>query len=206
MKAKLVTLDKKELRDIPISDTIFGLKVRKDLIKRVVDWQRAKTMRGTHKTKTVSEVSGSGKKPFKQKGTGRARQGTARGVQRRGGGVAFGPIPRSHEISLQKKVRRLGMKHALSAKFLSNSVYIIESITMEKPKTADLRKFLSNFGLGKFFIIDGNQIDRNVRLSIKSLHNACVVPAIGANVYDIINSDYILISKDGLASLEERLK
>ncbi len=206
MKAKLLSLDNKEVGDIEIDDSIFGLEARIDIIKRVVDWQRAKAMSGTHQTKTVGEVSGSGKKPFKQKGTGNARQGNARGVQRRGGGIAFGPVTRSHEIKLQKKVRKLGMRHALSIKFSEGGVHIIDSTKMDKPKTADLVKSLAHFGSGKFFIIDGKEVDHNMKLSAKSAVNACVVPVIGANVYDIINSDYILISKSALPLLEERLK
>ena len=206
MKAKLLSLDNKELGDIMVNDAIFGLEARIDIIKRVIDWQRAKAMSGTHKTKTVGEVSGSGKKPFKQKGTGNARQGNARGVQRRGGGIAFGPVPRSHEIKLQKKVKKLVMRHALSVKFSEGAVHIIDSTKMKEPKTSDLVKSLSNFGFGKFFIIDGKEVDQNIKLSAKSAANTCVVPVIGANVYDIVNSDYILISKDALPLLEERLK
>jgi large subunit ribosomal protein L4 len=206
MKAKLLSLDNKVLGDVEVNDAIFGLEARIDIIKRVVDWQRAKAMSGTHQTKTVGEVSGSGKKPFKQKGTGNARQGNARGVQRRGGGIAFGPVTRSHETKLQKKVRKLGMKHALSIKFSEGAVHIIDSTKMDKPKTADLVKSLSHFGSGKFFIIDGKEVDQNMKLSAKSVVNTCVVPVVGANVYDIINSDYVLISKSALPLLEERLK
>lgn len=206
MEAKLLSLDNKIIGDVALNEAIFGLEVRIDIIKRVVDWQRAKAMSGTHQTKTVGEVSGTGKKPFKQKGTGNARQGNARGVQRRGGGIAFGPVTRSHETSLQKKVRKLGMRHALSIKFSEGAVHIIDSTKMSAPKTADLVKSLANFGPGKFFIIDGKEVDQNMKLSAKSAINTWVVPAIGANVYDIVNSDHILISKDALSLLEERLK
>ena len=206
MEAKLLSLDNQILGDVKLNSNIFGLEARADIIKRVVDWQCAKARSGTHKTKTVGEVSGSGKKPFKQKGTGNARQGNARGVQRRGGGIAFGPVVRSHAIKLQKKVRKLGMKHALSVKLAEGALYIIDSTRMDKPRTADLMKSLANFGSGRFFIIDGKEVDPNMKLSAKAMVNANIVPAIGANVYDIVNSDYILISKDGLSFLEERLK
>lgn len=206
MKTKLLSLDNKVVGEVELSDAIFGLEARIDIIKRVVDWQRAKSMAGTHATKTVAQVSGTGKKPFKQKGTGNARQGNARGVQRRGGGIAFGPVVRSHETSLQKKVRKLGMKHALSIKFSEGGVYIIDSVKMNAPKTSDLVKSLSSFGSGKFFIIDGAMVDQNMKLSAKSAVDAHVVPVVGANVYDIVNSDYILISQDALPLLEERLK
>lgn len=206
MKAELLNLDKKVVGEVSLSDSIFGLETRVDIIKRVIDWQRAKAMSGTHKVKTVGEVSGSGKKPFKQKGTGNARQGNARGVQRRGGGVAHGPQVRSHATGLQKKVRALGLKHALSMKLSEGSLYILDSVKMSSPKTSLIVKSLSNFGAGKFFIIDGENVDTNFKLSSRSIVGTSVVPAIGANVYDVINSDFVLISQDGLSLLEERLK
>jgi large subunit ribosomal protein L4 len=206
MKAELVSLDKKVVGEIALSDSVFGLEARVDIIKRVIDWQKAKARSGTHSVKTVGEVSGTTKKPFKQKGTGNARQGNARGVQRRGGGVAHGPQVRSHEISLQKKVRKLGMRHALSVKMAEGALHFIDSVEMKAPKTSHLVKLLSNFGTGKFFIIDGETVDKNFKLSAASAINTNVVPAIGANVYDIISSDHILISKNALLLLEERLK
>lgn len=206
MEAKLLNLDNKVVGEVKLNDGIFGLEARIDIIKRVVDWQRAKAMSGTHQAKTVGEVAGTGKKPFKQKGTGHARQGNAQGVQRRGGGIAFGPVTRSHATDLQKKVRRLGMKHALSIKFAEGAIHIIDSTKMEAPKTADLVNSLSKFGSGKFFIIDGAEVNQNMKLSAKSAVNTNVVPVIGANVYDIIRSDHILIAKDALPLLEERLK
>lgn len=206
MKAELLSLEKKVVGEVALDDSIFGLEARVDIIKRVIDWQRAKARSGTHSVKTVGEVSGSTKKPFKQKGTGNARQGNARGVQRRGGGIAHGPQVRSHEIKLQKKVRKLGLKHALSIKNSEGALYIIDSVSMERPKTSDLIKSLSNFGSGKFFVIDGNVVDANLKLSAASAVNANVVPVVGANVYDIISSDHVLISKNALMLLEERLK
>ncbi len=206
MKAELVSLDKKVVGELMLNDSIFGLEARVDLIKRVIDWQMAKARSGTHSVKTVGEVSGTGKKPFKQKGTGNARQGNARGVQRRGGGVAHGPQVRSHDIKLQKKVRALGLKHALSLKLSEGSVYFIDSVAMKNPKTSELVKTLGKFGSGKFFIVDGDVVDNNLKLSVASAVNACVVPAIGANVYDIVSSDHVLISKNALSLLEERLK
>jgi large subunit ribosomal protein L4 len=206
MKAELLSLDKENVGEVILNDEIFCLEVRGDIIKRVVDWQRAKAMSGTHKVKTVGEVAGSNKKPFKQKGTGNARQGNKRAIQLRGGGVAHGPVPRSHEIKLQKKVRKLGLKHALSAKLSEGSLYIIDSVKMASPKTSELTKKLANFGSGKFFVIDGQIADQNLKLSANSIPNTNVVPVIGANVYDIVNSDYVLISRDSLSLLEERLK
>ena len=207
MKADLVSLENQVVGEVSLSEAIFGLTAREDIVKRVIDWQRAKARSGTHAVKTVGEVSGSNKKPFKQKGTGNARQGNARGVQRRGGGIAHGPQVRSHETSLQKKVRKLGLKHALSIKLASGGLHFVDSIEMKQPKTAELVKALANFGGGRFFVIDGAAVvSRNLKLSAASAANACVVPVIGANVYDIIKSDHVLISKEALPLLEERLK
>lgn len=206
MKAELLNLNKEKVGDVDLADSIFGLDVRIDIIKRVVDWQRAKSMSGTHKVKTNSEVSGTTKKPFKQKGTGNARQGSLRSVQMRGGGVAHGPVVRSHETKLQKKVRSLGLKHALSMKMELGGLYFVDSVDLDEPKTKVIAGHLANFGEGKFFIIEAGQVNKNLSLSIKNLHNANVVPVMGANVYDIINSDIVMISKDALSLLEERLK
>ena len=194
MKADLVSLKNQVVGEVSLSEAIFGLEAREDIVKRVIDWQRAKARSGTHSVKTVGEVSGSNKKPFKQKGTGNARQGNARGVQRRGGGVAHGPQVRSHETSLQKKVA-------------AGALHFVDSVEMKQPKTAELVKALANFGGGRFFLIDGASIaSKNLKLSAASAINTCVVPVIGANVYDIIRSDHVLISKDALPLLEERLK
>lgn len=205
MKVALVSLKKKVVGEISLRPDIFGLEARVDIIKRVVDWQKSRARSGTHSVKTVGEVSGTTKKPFKQKGTGNARQGNARGVQRRGGGIAHGPQVRSHETQLQKKVRKLGLKHALSAKLSEGSLHFVDSLDMAKPKTSDLAKSLSCFGEGKFFMITDNN-NESLRLSAASLKGACIVPVIGANVYDIINSHHVLISKDALPLLEGRLK
>lgn len=206
MKAELLSLDKKKVGDIDLNDSIFGLEARMDIIKMVVDWQRAKAMSGTHATKTISEVSGTTKKPFKQKGTGNARQGSLRSAQMRGGGISHGPVVRSHATKLPKKVRALGLKHALSLKMSSGSLFVIEAPKLSSPKTKPVVDALANFGKGKFFIVDGSEVEENLKLSTRSIANMISVPAIGANVYDIVNSDFVLITKDALALLEERLK
>jgi len=206
MEAKLVNFENKEVGVVSLTDYIFGLEDREDIVKRVIDWQLAKRRSGTHAVKTVGEVSGSNKKPFKQKGTGNARQGNARGIQRRGGGVAHGPQVRSHAIKLQKKVRVLGMRHALSSKFASGELYFVDSLSIDKPKTKDFISKLAQFGDGKFFIVSGAEVNHNVKLSSFAVENVTVVPAIGANVYDIIRSDKVILTKDALVMLEERLK
>ena len=205
MEANLVNLENNVIGRVSIAASIFVENPREDIIKRVVDWQRAKARSGDHSVKTVGEVSGSNKKPFKQKGTGNARQGNARGVQRRGGGIAHGPQVRSHAIKLQKKVRKLGLKHALSSRLSSGNIYFVESFDLPNSKTREFEKTLANFGLGKFFIIDEAQVNNNLILASRSCAFVSVVPVIGANVYDIIKSDYILISKKALEALEKRL-
>lgn len=206
MKADLVSFEKKVVGEVALSDDIFGLEARVDIVKRVIDWQLAKARIGSHSVKTVGEVSGTTRKPFKQKGTGNARQGNARGVQRRGGGISHGPQIRTHNIKLQKKVRRLGLKHALSAKLSEGALHFVDSVDMKNPKTSDLVKSLSKFGSGRFFVIDGKELNGNLKLSAASAVNTCVVPEIGANVYDIVRSDHVLIAKSALPLLEERLK
>ncbi len=206
MQAKLFNLEKKIVGEVSLNERIFSLSPRIDIINRVINWQRSKSRKGTHLVKTVGEVSGSTRKPFKQKGTGRARQGNSRAVQIRGGGIAHGPVVRSYDTRLQKKVRNLGLKHALSAKFASGELYFIDNIKIVNAKTKELVKLLSSFGKGKFFIIDGQEVDKLVKIASVSIPNTNIVPVIGANVYDIIKSDYILMSQQALLLLEQRLK
>jgi large subunit ribosomal protein L4 len=205
MKAKVYDLNNQEVDTVTLSESVFGLEVRLDLIKRVIDWQRAKAMAGTHKTKTVSEVSGTTKKPFKQKGTGNARQGSLRSVQMRGGGVSHGPQVRSHAIDLPKKVRKLGLCHALSSKAITNRLVVIDNLDLENNKTKFLDSLLSKFEGKSFFIIGSDILNDNLKQAAKNLHNVVAVPQIGANVYDIIKHDVVLIAKDAVKALEERL-
>ncbi|XVN41310.1 MAG: 50S ribosomal protein L4 [Rickettsia endosymbiont of Argas persicus] len=207
MKAKILNLTNEEVGEISLNEDIFAVEfVRDDIIKQVIDWQRAKAMAGTHKTKTVPEVSGTTKKPFKQKGTGNARQGSLRSVQMRGGGVSHGPVTRSHATKLPKKVRKLGLIHALSEKFAEGKLLVIDSLKLETPKTSNLVNILNKFQGKSFFVIDGNEVDTNFSLAAQNIHNTVVVPQIGANVYDIIRHEYVLLSQEAVNVLEERLK
>jgi large subunit ribosomal protein L4 len=206
MKAKIVNLKNEVVSEVALSDRVFALKPRIDIIKLVIDWQRAKARSGTHQTKTVSEVSGTTKKPFKQKGTGNARQGSLRSVQMRGGGVSHGPVTRSHATDLPKKVRKLGLRHALSAKFLDEKLIVVDSFVLDNPKTSSLVDVLRNFSGKSFFIISGNEVETNFSLAAKNISSVVVVPQIGANVYDIIKHDCVLMSKEAVSMLEERLK
>ncbi|HJD65576.1 MAG TPA: 50S ribosomal protein L4 [Rickettsia endosymbiont of Bembidion nr. Transversale] len=207
MKTKILNLANEEIGEISLNEGIFAVEfIRDDIIKQVVDWQRAKAMAGTHKTKTVSEVSGTTKKPFKQKGTGNARQGSLRSVQMRGGGVIHGPVVRSHATKLPKKVRKLGLIHALSEKFSEGKLLVIDSLKLETPKTSNLVNILNKFQGKSFFVIDGNEVDVNFSLAAQNIYNTVVVPQIGANVYDIIRHEYVLLSQEAVNVLEERLK
>lgn len=207
MKTKILSLANKEVGEISLNEDIFAVEfIRDDIIKQVIDWQRAKAMSGNHKTKTVSEVLGTTKKPFKQKGTGNARQGSLRSVQMRGGGVAHGPRVRSHATKLPKKVRKLGLIHALSEKCAEGKLLVIDSLKLDKPKTSALVNILSKFQGKSFFVIDGNEVDTNFSLAAKNIYNTVIVPQIGANVYDIIRHEYVLLSQEAVSVLEERLR
>ena len=207
MKTKILSLANEEVGEISLNEDIFAVEfIRDDIIKQVIDWQRAKAMSGNHKTKTVSEVSGTTKKPFKQKGTGNARQGSLRSVQMRGGGVAHGPRVRSHATKLPKKVRKLGLIHALSEKFAEGKLLVIDSLKLDKPKTSALVNILSKFQGKSFFVIDGNEVDTNFSLAAKNIYNTVILPQIGANVYDIIRHEYVLLSQEAVSVLEERLR
>jgi len=206
MKTKLYNLAKKDLGEVSLNKDVFGLEARPDIIKRVVDWQLAKARTGNHCSKTISEVSGTTKKPFKQKGTGNARQGSLRSVHMRGGGVSHGPVVRSHEFDLPKKVRKLGLKHALSAKHAEGRLLVLDSLNIESPKTSLINKGFAHFGEGSFFVVDGNDVSKNFLQASRNLYNVVAVPQIGANVYDIIKHDYLIVTSAGLEALEARLK
>lgn len=205
MKINVVNLDNKPAGEIELSEIVFGYHGRPDLIKRVIDWQRAKARSGCHQTKTVSEVSGTTKKPFKQKGTGNARQGSLRSAQMRGGGVSHGPVVRSHAIDLPKKVRRLGLICALSEKYADGKLIVVDNIAVGEAKTSSLSKKIGNFNGKSFFVVAGDNVDQNFRLASRNLHNVNVVPQIGANVYDIIKHEYLIVTTEAVKLLEARL-
>lgn len=207
MKAELINLENQTIGEVDLDSEIFAIDyIREDIIKQVVDWQLLKRMAGTHQTKTVSQVSGTTKKPFKQKGTGNARQGSLRSAQMRGGGVSHGPMVRSHAIKLPKKVRKLGLKHALSDKFAEGKLLVVDSLKLDQSKTSMLKKLLNNFNGKSYFMVSGDEVDVNFALAAKNIPNIVLVPQIGANVYDIIRHDYILLSQEAVSALEKRLK
>jgi large subunit ribosomal protein L4 len=199
-------LDNEEIGDIELADEVFGLPVRRDILARVVNWQLAKRRAGTHKTKGISDISGTTKKPYKQKGTGRARQGSLRSPQFRGGAVIFGPVVRSHEFSLQKKVRRLGLKTALSAKRAEGKLVVIDAARITEAKTKLLRVRLDALGWGSVLIIDGPILDEGFARAARNLPQVDVLPQQGANVYDILRRDTLVLTRDAIQHLEARLK
>ncbi len=205
MKTTIYSLAKESMGELNLNESVFGLEVRQDLIKRAIEWQLAKARSGTHATKTISEVSGTTKKPFKQKGTGNARQGSLRSAQMRGGGVSHGPVVRSHDIKLPKKVRKLAMCHALSVKFAEGKLFVVDSLDLSSSKTSSLVNAMKNFGKASFFVVDEMHVSQNFSLASRNLFNIVSVPQIGANVYDIIKHDTVILTKSAVAALESRL-
>ncbi len=199
-------LDNQEVGDIELDDAVFGIPVRRDILARVVNWQLAKRRAGTHKTKGISEISGTTKKPYKQKGTGRARQGSLRSPQFRGGATIFGPVVRSHAFSLQKKVRRLGLKSALSAKLGEGKLVVIDTAHVEEGKTKALRGRIEALGWNSVLIIDGSAVDENFARAARNLPRVDVLPQQGANVYDILRRDMLVLTRAAVEHLEARLK
>ena len=206
MKAQVTTLDAKSAGDIDLDDGIFGLPVRKDILARMVNWQLAKRRQGTHKTKGISEIQGTTKKPYRQKGTGRARQGSLRAPQFRGGAVIFGPVVRSHAHDLPKKVRALGLKHALSAKAKSSSLIIIDDMKLTEAKTKALVANFATLGLTNALMIGGAELDVNFKRAATNIPNIDVLPIQGINVYDILRRGTLVLSKAAVEALEERFK
>lgn len=205
MKLEILNLENKNVGSIELNDSIYGLEVRADILHRVVNWQLARLQSGNHKTKGRSEVSLTPAKPFKQKGGGRARQGSRKGPQFRKGGVAFGPVVRDHSHELTKKFRKLGLKTALSAKAKEGNLIIIDEAKLSAPKTKDLQNMLANCGLNNCLFIDGKEVDMNFALASRNIIGVDVLPTVGANVYDILRKDKLVLTKDAVACLEERL-
>jgi large subunit ribosomal protein L4 len=206
MKCAIISLDNKEVGSVDLSESVFGVAVRADLLSRMVNWQLAKRRAGTHKTRDVSEISGTTAKPYRQKGTGRARHGSRRSVQFRGGAVIFGPVVRSHAFKLQKKVRRLALKTALSAKQADGKLVVLDSTEIPEPKTRDLVRRIENLGWSSALVIDGAEVDENFKRAAANIPGLQVLPQQGINVYDILRRDTLVLTKQAVSHLEERLK
>jgi large subunit ribosomal protein L4 len=206
MKIAVKSLDNKKLADIELSDDIFGLQGdRPDVLHRVVNWQLAKRRSGNHKTKGISEISGTGKKPFAQKGTGRARAGSLRNAHHRKGAVIFGPVVRDHAHDLPKGLRKFALKVALSSKQREGKLVILDATTLGSHKTKDMVKSLQTLGIKSALFIDGAP-DQNFVRSVRNIPHIDILPEIGINVYDILRRDTLVLTKDAVAKLEERLK
>lgn len=206
MKAKIVNLENKAAGELELDKAVFGLPVRADILQRVVEWQRAKARAGTHKTKGISEIRGTTKKPFKQKGTGNARSGSLRSPQNRGGATIFGPVVRSHEFSLPKKVRKLGLKTALSAKQADGKLFILAEADVKDIKTKDMVEKFAALGFTSPLFIDGEAVNENFAKAVRNLKGVDVLPQIGANVYDILRHSELVLTQDAVKLLEARLK
>jgi large subunit ribosomal protein L4 len=206
MKCPVITFDNKTVGEIDLDEAVFGVTPRKDILARMVNWQLAKRRAGTHKAKGISDVSGTTKKPYRQKGTGRARQGSLRSPQFRGGGVVFGPVVRSHAHDLPKKVRRLALRCALSAKQRDGKLIVVDSVAADSPKTAALAERLEKLGFNSVLIVAGPEVDENFRRAAANLIGVDVLPQAGANVYDILRRDTLVLSRDAVQHLEARLK
>jgi large subunit ribosomal protein L4 len=203
---KVIGLDSKAAGDLDLDEAVFGLEVRADIIHRMVTWQLNKRRQGTHKAKGISDVSGTTKKPYRQKGTGRARQGSLRSPQFRGGGIIFGPVPRSHATELPKKVRKLALTTALSAKAKDGKLVVLDEAKLAKPKTAELAKRLGKLGWASALIIDGPELDANFARAAANIPGLDVLPQQGANVYDIMRRDTLVLTREAVKHLEARLK
>ena len=185
---------------------MFGIAdIRADILARVVNWQLAKRRAGTHKVQTRNENSRTGKKMYKQKGTGGARHGSRRAPQFVGGSRAFGPVVRSHAFDLPKKVRALGMRHALSSKVKDGTLVVLDSATLKEPKTAALKAQLEKLGWTSALVIDGAAVDKNFGLAARNIPHLDVLPTMGANVYDILRAHTLVLTKDAVEALQARL-
>jgi large subunit ribosomal protein L4 len=206
MELKVTTLEGKAAGSVTLSDAIFGLEPRTDLIHRCVIWQLAKRRAGTHAVKNRADIHRTGKKMYRQKGTGSARHGSARVNLFRGGGRSFGPHTRSHEIGLPKKVRALALRHALSAKAKDGGIIVIDALNVKDAKTKALRGHFEKLGLANALVIDGAALEANVRTAARNIPNIDVLPVAGINVYDILRRRTLVLTKAAVDALEARFK
>ena len=205
MQLDIINFDGKKVGSVELTDSIFGLEPRADILHRVVTWQRAKQRAGTHAVKTVSDVAGSGKKAFKQKKTGNARQGERYNVHMRGGGVVHGPVVRDHSIDLPKKIRSLGLKMALSSKAQDGSLVIIDSEKLAAAKTNTFAKQLKKLDIASALFVGAAELDENFKKSAANIANIDVLPTMGLNVLDILKHEKLVLTADAVKAVEARL-
>ncbi|MES2905833.1 MAG: 50S ribosomal protein L4 [Pseudomonadota bacterium] len=206
MELTIKTLDGKDGEKITLNADIFGLEPREDILQRVVRWQLAKRRAGTHDVKNRAEIHRTGKKMYNQKGTGRARHSSARANLFRGGGRSFGPTPRDHGYSLPKKIRALGLKHALSAKAMNDELIIIDTFEMKHGKTKDALKMFGKFEIANALFIDGETVNENFGRAARNVPHMDVLPVQGINVYDILRREKLVLTRAAVTALEERFK
>jgi large subunit ribosomal protein L4 len=206
MELKVMSLDGKAAGSVELSDAIFGLEPRADILHRCVRWQLAKRQAGTHDVKNRAEITRTGKKMYRQKGTGSARHGSARVNLFRGGGRSFGPTPRSHAIDLPKKVRALALKHALSAKAKDGGIIVLDKASTKGGKTKALRDGFVKLGLTNALIIDGAEVEASFAQAARNIPDIDVLPVQGINVYDILRRHKLVLTKSALEALEARFK
>jgi large subunit ribosomal protein L4 len=206
MDITINSLSGKEAGKLTLSEAIFGLEPREDILQRVVRWQLAKRQQGTHQAKGRADIQRTGAKMYKQKGTGRARHSSARAPQFRGGGKAHGPVARSHEFDLPKKIRALGLKHALSAKAKASSLIVLDDLAMADGKTKAVVESFAKLGLKNALIIGGAELDQGFSRAARNIPNIDVLPIQGINVYDILRRGTLVLSKAAIEALEERFK
>ncbi|MDE0781502.1 MAG: 50S ribosomal protein L4 [Alphaproteobacteria bacterium] len=206
MKLKVINLDNKDVGEIDLDDSVFATPVRKDLLARMVNYQLAKRRQGTHKTKTRGEINGSTARPWRQKGTGRARAGDRKAGHWRGGQTTFGPLPRDHSFDMPKKVRKLALKTALSSKQADGKLVVLDLASAVEPKTKAIAAQLKAMGLSSALIVDGAEIDRNFQLAARNIPGVDVLPQLGANVFDILRRDTLVLTKSAVEQLQERLR
>jgi large subunit ribosomal protein L4 len=205
MKWAVTTLDNQQAGEIELSDTVFAQPLRKDILTRVVEWQLARRRAGSASTKTQREVKATRTKMYRQKGTGRARHGARSANIFRGGSVAHGPKPRDHGFALPKKVRRLGLKVALSAKANEGKLIVLDQAVAESPKTKTLRQRLDGMGVNHALVVGGDELDENFSLAARNMKDVDILPQQGANVHDILRHDQLVLTKDAVQALEARL-
>ncbi|MEM7302309.1 MAG: 50S ribosomal protein L4 [Pseudomonadota bacterium] len=206
MKLSVTSLDGKDAGNVDLSDAVFALEPRSDILQRMVRYQLAKRRAGTHQTKGRSDINRTGAKMYRQKGTGNARHHAASAPQFRGGGKAHGPQSRSHAHDLPKKFRALALRHALSAKAKDGSLVVVDNVAADAPKTSALKGQLSKLGWSNALIVGGAEVDNNFQMAARNIPHLDVLPVQGINVYDILRRDTLVLSKAAVEALEERFK
>ena len=206
MKQEIKSLENKVVKEIDLDKKIFGVEIKNEIIHRMIRYQLAKKRSGNHKTKGISEISGTTRKPFKQKGTGSARQGSRRSPQMRGGAVIFGPQVRSHAHKLPKRIRSLALKMALSNKLKEGKLKVVSDFKISKPKTSFLTSKLAKMEIDSALFIDGKDVEKNFENALRNIPKTDFLPIAGLNVYDIIRRNFLIISEKALMGINERFK